>query len=73
MTTSRLPTRESCIAAAGQALAAAEQRLLTTDPHEAALAAHQPGGPSVADLEARIRAYQQEAREGPTDTSPPTG
>lgn len=55
-------TRESCIEAAGRALAVAEQRLLTADPHEAAVAAHQPGGPSVAELEARIRTYQQQAQ-----------
>ena len=63
-------TRDECIAAAGQALADAIERLDATDPHEAALAAHEPGGPSVAEIEALIRAQRGKS---PTDASPPTG
>lgn len=49
-------TRENCIAAAGRALAATHERRESLDPHAAALAAYHPGGPSVADIEAQIRA-----------------
>ncbi|MFQ1002631.1 helix-turn-helix domain-containing protein [Modestobacter sp. SSW1-42] len=63
-------TKEECIAAAGRALVDAIERLESRDPHEAAIAAYQPGGPSVAEIEARIR---RDRGDGPTDTSPPTG
>jgi hypothetical protein len=69
----RLPTKAECIAAAAQAQADAIHRLSTRDPREAAVAAHVPGGPSVAELEARIRDWQSRYRDDPTDTSPPTG
>lgn len=52
--------REDCIVAAGVAQAAAIERLAARDPHEAALAAHVPGGPSVEELERRIREWQGE-------------
>lgn len=53
-------TREQCIAEAGAALAAAlDERDLMT-PRQAALAAHRPGGPSVEELEARIRQQRGE-------------
>lgn len=51
-------TRDEAIAAAGQALADATDRLATGDPRESALAAYVPGGPTVDELENRIRAWQ---------------
>lgn len=66
-------SREEAIAAAGRAHAAAIERLDSRDPHEAAAAAWVPGGLSVQELEERIRAWQQERRQAPTDASPPTG
>lgn len=56
-------TRQECFEAAGQALADAIARLESADPHEAALAAYEPGGPSVAEIEALIR--QQRGDELP--------
>lgn len=46
------------IVRAGRALAEATEELESRDPHEAALAAHRPDGPSVDELEARIREWQ---------------
>lgn len=54
-------TREESLAAAGRAFADALARLDARDPHEAALAAYEPGGPSVEQLEAAIRAERGEA------------
>lgn len=55
-----MTSREQAVAAAGRALADAVDRLTGRDPHEAALAAYVPGGPSVDELEARIQAWQGE-------------
>lgn len=55
-----MSTRDTAITAAGRAHADAIERLAHRDPHEAALAAHVPGGPTVAELEQRIRAWQSE-------------
>jgi DNA-binding GntR family transcriptional regulator len=73
--TDKRRTKEECIEAAGRAQAAALARREALDPHAAALAAHRPGGPSVDEIEALIRSQRMAAleREGPTDTSPPTG
>lgn len=43
------------LAQAGRALAAGVARRDSLDPHAAALEAYEPGGPSVAELEALIR------------------
>lgn len=48
-------TREESIAAAGRALADAISRRDSLSPHQAALEAYVPGGPSVDELEDRIR------------------
>lgn len=58
-----MKTREECLAAAGRVVAAAQERLNSMEPHEAAVAAHRPGGPSVAELEARIRAQRAQVTE----------
>lgn len=58
-----MTTREQAIAAAGQALADALERLASRSPREAALAAHYPGGPSVEVLEARIRARRAQTAQ----------
>jgi hypothetical protein len=52
-------THEEAMAAAGRAFADAFVRLDSRDPHEAALAAYEPGGPSVAQIEAEIRAERE--------------
>lgn len=41
---------------AGRTLADARARMDSLTPHQAALEAHVPGGPSVAELEDRVRA-----------------
>lgn len=48
--------REQAIAQAAGVFAAALAELDDTDPRTAAEAAYVPGGPSIASLEARIRA-----------------
>ncbi|HSX68773.1 hypothetical protein [Nocardioides sp.] len=48
-------TREECIAAAGRALAEARALCAAMTPREQAEAAYQPGGPSVEEIEDRIR------------------
>lgn len=50
------PTRDECVAAAGAAFAAARARRDTLPVAEAARRALRPGGPSLAELEARISA-----------------
>lgn len=50
----------TAVVAAAAAQAAAIERLATRDPHEAAQAAYVPGGPSVEQLEQRIRDWQGE-------------
>lgn len=68
-----MTTRADAIAAAAAAQASAIDRLAHRNPHEAAIAAYVPGGPTVEQLEARIRAWQNERRQPPTDTSRPSG
>lgn len=58
-----MKTRAECIAAAGRAQAAALARREALEPHEAAVAAHRPGGPSVAEIEALIRSQRLAALE----------
>lgn len=55
--------RDQAISAAGQALADALDRLRSRDPREAARAAWVPGGPTVDQIEARIRAQRDGALE----------
>lgn len=50
------PSREECVAAAGAILAQATQDLMDLPPRESALRAYVPGGPTVNELECRIRA-----------------
>lgn len=49
-------TRDECITAAARALADGCARQALLSPRQAAREAWQPGGPSVDELEARIRA-----------------
>lgn len=56
------PSREQCLAAAGRALAAGILRMVSLDPHTAAEAAYMKGGPTVAELEQRIREFHARAR-----------
>jgi len=56
---------DELIAAAGRKWAEACARQAARTPREAAEAAHRPGGPSVDELEARIRA-QRTAQAEPT-------
>lgn len=51
-----MPTREEAIAAAGQVLALVRAELADLTPREQAEAAYTPTGPSVDELEDRIRA-----------------
>lgn len=46
---------------AGRILAAARERRDSLTPREAAQAAHVPGGPTVDQLEAQIRADRRQA------------
>lgn len=55
-----MTTREQCIAEAGEVLAAGIARQAARSPREAALAAWEPGGPSVDEIEAEIRAERAE-------------
>lgn len=58
------PSREACFEAAGRVLSKGIIRMLSTDPHEAALAAYIPRVTApVEELEARIRARQAELRD----------
>lgn len=56
-----MKSRQECIEAAGAALAASVERQNALTPRQAAERAHRPGGPSVAELEARIRAQREQA------------
>lgn len=56
-------TREDCIAAAGRALAAGRARRDSLSPRQAAEEAYVPGGPSVEQLEARIRAQRTQTAQ----------
>jgi len=49
-------TRDEAITAAGRSLAASLQRLSAMTPRQVAEQAHRPGGPSVDEIERRIRA-----------------
>jgi hypothetical protein len=51
-------TRTDAISAAGRVLARARYLLMELSPRESAMAAYVPGGPSVDDLERRIRALR---------------
>lgn len=51
-----MTTRTEAIAAAGRVFARAKADLLEKPPRESAEAAYVPGGPSVDELEQRIRA-----------------
>ena len=51
--------RASCMEAASKVLARGLMKVLAAVPAEAARAAFVPGGPSVDELEQRIRAFQQ--------------
>lgn len=69
-------TRADVIADAGRVWARACARMAALTPREQAEEAYRPGGPSVDELEARIRAQRGMPaldRSGPPDTSPPTG
>lgn len=56
------PTREQCLTAAGRVLAAGILKMVSLDPRDAAEAAYIKGGPSVAELEQRIRDFHARAR-----------
>ena len=49
-------TEQECIDAAGAVLAASDAAIARMTPREQAEAAYTPGGPSVDELEERIRA-----------------
>ncbi len=53
-------TREECIQAAGRELARIRWQLATRTPRESAEAAWVPGGPSLDELENRIRVIRGE-------------
>lgn len=57
----RLPTEEECRKAAADIAAEAIVRTMSRDPRNAAVAAYVEGGPSVEELEARIRHFHAEA------------
>ena len=61
----------AAIAAAGEALAAAWERFDSMTPAEAARAAYMPGGPSVEELEARIRELRGLPEAGSTTPEEP--
>lgn len=54
-----MPTREEAIKAAGRSLAQAYHLRDTLPVEEAARIAYTPTGPSIAELEARIRAHRE--------------
>lgn len=55
-------TRDEAIQAAGRELAHIKFQLATRTPRESAEAAFVPGGPSLDELEARIREIRGESR-----------
>ena len=56
------PSKAEVLATAGRVLGAGLLRMLSMDPHEAAVAAHIPRvTPSVEELEARIRSIHAAA------------
>lgn len=59
-----MSARDDHIAAAGRQWAAVCARQAALSPRQAAEEAHRPGGPSIDELEARIRAQRLEALDG---------
>jgi hypothetical protein len=55
----RRPTREEAIARAGACIAEGRRQRDSLPVEEAARRAHVAGGPSIAELEARIRAMRE--------------
>lgn len=55
-------TRDECIKAAGQEFAHIRYLLATRTPRESAEAAYVPGGPSLDELERRIRVVRGETQ-----------
>lgn len=53
-------TRDECVQAAGKVLARINHLIATRTPRESAEAAWCPGGPSLEELEARIRVIRGE-------------
>ncbi|GAA2773052.1 hypothetical protein [Saccharopolyspora taberi] len=53
-----MTTRADCIAAAGRVFRLALTEMQSLPPRQAAEAAHYAGGPSVDELEGRIRALR---------------
>lgn len=53
-------TRDECVRAAGEVLADINYLIATRSPRESAEAAYVPGGPSLDELEARIREMRGE-------------
>jgi len=62
-----MPTREECMARAARAFAVGRDLMMATDPHEAAEEAAYAGGPSVDELERRIRESRSPHRFPTTD------
>lgn len=57
-------TRDEAIWAAGKVLAHIKFQIATRSPRESAEAAWVPGGPSLDELEARIRVIRGETEQG---------
>lgn len=55
-------TRQQCLDDAGRVFTEALAEMLTTDPRVQAERAYLDGGPSVEELEDRIRGFQAENR-----------
>lgn len=56
-----MATQEEVLKAASYIIGRAAARILTSTPREAAEAAYVPGGPSLEELEAGVRRYQERA------------
>lgn len=56
-------TREECMRNAGRTLAATRALSAAMEPRRAAEEAHYAGGPSVDEIEARIRARRAQSAE----------
>lgn len=57
-------TREECVREAGKVLARINYLIATRTPRESAEAAYVPGGPSLDELERRIRVIRGETEMG---------
>ena len=57
-------TRDECIQAAAREFARIRYLLATRTPRESAEAAWVPGGPSLDELEAKIRVVRGEVQQG---------